>query len=93
MFGDNKENFCSNLSQHRIDELSYIKNLPKIKKEISEKALSKLQSMTPPSKKGTRTPKNSNITGKSPSSRIKTVFAVTPKKKEERKTLTGKKIK
>jgi hypothetical protein len=53
-----------------------------------------LQNFTPQSKKALKTPKNiTNVTpGKSPNNRLKNMWTVTPKK-DDKKNLTGRKLK
>lgn len=73
-----------NLTQIRskYDESTFIKNVPtKLKRDLSEKAISKLQNLTPVRKRGIKTPTNANRTaGKTGSTKIKSVLAVTPRK-------------
>ena len=69
--------------------MTYIKNVTPnhssnhigLRKDLSEKALSKLQNLTPNRKRTNKTPTNNNKTaGKSANNKIRSVLAVTPKK-------------
>ena len=51
-----------------------------------------MHNYTPQSKKGVRTPKNIT-SGKCINTRIKNILAITPKKEEEGKNTTGRKLK
>ena len=81
---DDKENMSMNLTQFKTkyDDSTYIKNVSaKLKRDLSEKAISKLQNLTPVRKRGVKTPTNANRTaGKTGSTKIKSVLAVTPRK-------------
>ena len=81
---DDKENLSANLTQTKKydDSNTYIKNISaKLKRDLSEKAISKLQNLTPVRKRGIKTPTNANKTaGKPVSTKIKSVLAVTPRK-------------
>lgn len=52
-----------------------------MRKDLSEKALNKLQNLTPSRRRTVKTPTNANKTaGKSVNNKIRSVLAVTPKK-------------
>lgn len=80
---DDKENLSMNMTlKTKYDDSTYIKNVSaKLKRDLSEKAISKLQNLTPVRKRGVKTPTNANRTaGKTGSTKIKSVLAVTPRK-------------
>ena len=81
---DDKENLSMNLTQfkNKYEDSLYIKNISsKLKRDLSEKALGKLQNLTPMRKRTVKTPTNANKTaGKTGSTKIKSVLAVTPRK-------------
>lgn len=71
--------------------MTYIKNISQnnnasgtnLRKDLSEKALTKLQNLTPNRKRSNKTPTNAynnKTAGKSINSKIRSVLAVTPKK-------------
>lgn len=70
-----------------MKNMTYIKNVTPnhsnttgLRKDLSEKALSKLQNLTPNRKRSNKTPTNNKTAGKSVNNKIRSVLAVTPKK-------------